>query len=459
MLQLKSKKLASKISKLPDQAGVYLMKDKKGRVIYIGKARRLRERVRSYFQASAFIPPKNQAMLASINNLDYLVTDSEVDALLLEARLIRDIQPRYNVMLRDDKTFPLIAITQETFPHVYLTRERGRKNTYYYGPFTNAREVRHALKILQRIFKFRTCGLVLRDKYVSQQQRPRTCLLYHIDHCSAPCENKINPLDYQESIRSLRAFLKGNKRSLLKRINLKMKTLSKSYQFERAARYRDQTKALKNIAQLGRLGEFYELSLGPSNQERLEDLKKLLGLDKLPRQIEGVDISDIKGKEAVGSLVTFIDGAPFKDGYRRYKIKWTQEGKPDDYQRMKEVLLRRYQRFSSAISVTTLNKTESSLDILPNILLIDGGEGHLRIAQRVFKELKVKPPLLVALAKGKYQKKELLHVSNRFESKPISPKFIGYGLLQYVRDEAHRFAHKYHLLLRKKKALNNSTQK
>ena len=144
--------LASKISKLPDQAGVYLMKDKKGRVIYIGKARRLRERVRSYFQPSVFIPPKNQAMLAFINNLDYLVTDSEIDALLLEARLIRNIQPRYNVMLRDDKTFPLIAITQETFPYVYMTRERGRKNTYYYGPFTNAREIRHALKILQRIF-------------------------------------------------------------------------------------------------------------------------------------------------------------------------------------------------------------------------------------------------------------------------------------------------------------------
>lgn len=124
---------------------------------------------------------------------------------------------------------------------------------------------------------------------------------------------------------------------------------------------------------------------------------------------------------------------------------------------MKEVLLRRYQRFSPAIPITTLNKTESSLDVLPNILLIDGGEGHLRIARRVFKELKVKPPLLVALAKGKDRKKEILHVSNRLESKPISPKFIGYGLLQYVRDEAHRFARKYHILLRKKKALNNST--
>ena len=436
--------LKKKIKKIPSAPGVYLMKDCRSRVLYVGKAKNLKHRVQSYFQSPVGLPLRVGAMMDQVKKVDYLKTDSEIDALLLEAKLIRDIQPKYNVDLRDDKTFPLLALTREDFPRVFITRDRGKKNLTYYGPFIQAGDLKSALKVLQRIFKFRTCRLKLSVSAVGQvNSAGKPCLLAHINQCVAPCINKISQEEYAEVIRSLGEFLTGRKKVLLKRLEREMGRLSRRREFEKAVFIRDQFKAVRAIDRTGKLGRFYEGSLADlSPTEKLKDLRKLLRLNRSPRKIEGVDIADLKGREAVGSLVTFVDAEPFKAGYRRYRIKYTPSGQPDDYQRLAEVVQRRFQ--------------SGDADFFPDVLLIDGGRGHLNVAAGVFRSLKLKSPCLVALAKGKLKGKRTKSVADTlYLSGPGRPSrsFVnssGFKLLQYVRDEAHRFAQKYHHLLRKK---------
>lgn len=408
------------------------MKDQRKRVIYVGKARNLKQRVSHYYQDSGNIEPKTSYLVKQIKDIDYLATDSEIDAMLLEAKLIRDIKPKYNVQLKDDKTFPLLAVSRDDdFPRVFITRERGKKNLTYYGPFTNVGDLRSALKLLHRILKFRTCLRAINTKKTS-----KPCLLYHIKECVAPCLGKISKEEYGEIIHLLEEFIKGNKNTVLTELTKKMDESSEKQDFERAALYRDQINALKGITTEGRMGQFYEgalASITPS--ERIKDLQILFGLENLPRKIEGVDISDLHGTEAVGSLVTFIDGEPFKNSYRKYKIKTVAEGESDDYERMREVVRRRI-----------LDKDNP----LPDILLLDGGKGHLMVIEQVFAREKVTPPIIAALSKSGGD-----HLVTNLQVQ--IPKFrilmnhsAGFTLLQYIRDEAHRFAQKYHHLLRKK---------
>ncbi|MBI4834013.1 MAG: excinuclease ABC subunit UvrC [Planctomycetes bacterium] len=437
-------KAAKKTGELPEQPGVYLMKDRRKRVIYVGKARNIRQRVSNYYHSAAQSDPKTAALMRQVKSIDYLATDSEVDALLLEAHLVRDIKPKYNIQLKDDKSFPLIGVCRSTersrrsrsddFPRVIITRQRGNKDIDYYGPFISTGDLRSGLNSLQKIFKFRTCKLSIKEK--NPIQKP--CLLYHINRCVAPCIGKISKKDYKDIISLLDEFLSGNKKKVLRRLSKKMEEASALRDFEHAAEYRDRINALKGITTEGRMGEFYEGALAAINpSERLKNLQSLLGLDKPPRKIEGIDISDIKGNEAVGALVTFIDAEPFKNGYRKYKIKTVAEGEADDYARMREVIRRR------------LFDTENEL---PDILLIDGGKGHLSITEKVFAEEKISPPLIVGLSKHKGD-----HiVTNDKAPKVITPKLLtkyaaGFKLLQYIRDEAHRFAQKYHHYLREKR--------
>jgi excinuclease ABC subunit C len=429
-------KAVKRTAQLPEQPGVYLMKDRRKRVIYVGKARNLKQRVSNYYQSVAESDPKTSALMRQVKDVDYLATDSEVDALLLEAHLVRDIKPKYNIQLKDDKSFPLIGLVKtDDFPRAIITRQRGNKEIDYYGPFINTGDLRSGLKSLQKIFKIRTCKLSLTEG--ATHQKP--CLLYHINQCVAPCIGKISKKAYKEIIGLLDAFLRGKKEKVINRLTKKMEEASLRKDFEYAAGYRDQINALKGITAEGRMGEFYEGALAVINpSERLKNLQSLLGLDKPPRKIEGIDISDIKGNEAVGALVTFIDAEPFKNGYRKYKIKTVAEGEANDYARMREVVRRR------------LFDQENEL---PDILLIDGGKGHLSITETVFAEKKISAPLIVGLSKHKGD-----HiVTNDKAPKVITPKLLtkysaGFTLLQYIRDEAHRFAQKYHHYLREKKA-------
>jgi len=421
-------RLKNKINKFPKTSGVYFMKNAAGRIIYVGKANNLQSRVRSYGHGA--LDTKTQSLMQEVRNITFRRTDSDLDALLLEARLVRELKPRYNIQLTDDKSFPLLAVTKEEIPRAFITRERGKKNMAYYGPFISSTDLRNAFRTLQRIFKFRVCKHRIGNG--------QSCLLAHINLCLAPCLGKISPASYRETITSLEDFLKGHKASLNKRLERLMKQASQRIDYETAAFYRDQIKALDNISETGKLGPFYEEAfLTETPQQKLQSLKETLGLTAEPVHIEGVDISDIKGTQAVGSVVVFIDGEPANNLYRRFKIRQTAEGMADDYSRIREIVRRRF---------AGLVKEGVKVDLL----LIDGGKGHVNAAAGVLSGLGITAPVIVGLAKGKKRESVYLLKPGVISKIRMTHKL---RLLAYVRDEAHRFAQKYHHLRRSKEAL------
>jgi excinuclease ABC subunit C len=417
------------IRKLPETPGVYLMKDSKGRVLYIGKAKSLRDRVSTYFNES-YGDPRIRAMVAQVRDIETLWAPSEVDALLMEARLIKDIKPKYNDRLKDDKSFTMLAITRfDDFPKVWVMRETDDADAEMYGPFTNAGELRDAVRVLQKIFKFATCTIEMRaDDPKRRHFRP--CLLHAIRRCTAPCADRVTRERYTADIEMLRTFLQGRRDLVLAGLRAKMKEASKLLEFERAAELRDQAKMLESLSKRTEL-DYIEGDITPIDpKEGLEALQKALGLAAPPRTIEGVDIAHVQGGESVGSLVNFVDGIPFKSGYRRYRIR-TVEG-IDDYAMIREVVTRRFRRL------------DEEGRVFPDVLLIDGGLGQLNSARAALADLGVTPPLLLSLAK----EEETLFRDGK--PVPLEKSSAALRLLMYVRDEAHRFAQHYHHLLRRK---------
>ncbi len=426
----------AKVRTFPTLPGVYLMKDAQGRVVYIGKAKNLRARAGSYFQKASELDARIKHWIGEVVDIDFLAADSEVDALLMEARLIKDIQPVHNADLKDDKTFPYLQITTgEDFPRVNFTREPNDRNVKLYGPFPRAKSLRGAIQVLQRIFKFRTCGLDI-DADDPKWRWFRPCLLASIDQCTAPCNLRIDSESYKKDIRRLRLFLDGKKDAVLAEMEEEMKEASRAMLFEKAASLRDEVKALKNLNLRGNLADHAQPEVFYQDPKRgLRGLQKVLKLDSMPRSIHGVDIAHLGGTETVGSLVTFIDGLPFKPGYRRYKIKSVTG--IDDYASIREVMSRRIQAM------------QERDEAFPDIWMIDGGKGQLNAALAAFEALKIAPPTLISLAK----QEEEIFVPGRSESIKLSRRSFSLRLLQYVRDEAHRFAQHYHHMLRKKRTL------
>jgi excinuclease ABC subunit C len=429
---------AEKVKQFPTTPGLYLMKDAQGRVIYVGKAKNLRSRACSYFHKTATADRRICDWIGEVADIDFLAADSEVDALLMEARLVKDIQPKYNHDLKDDKTFPYLQITTgEDFPRVNFTRQPLDRGAKLYGPFPRAKSLRGAIQVLQRIFKFRTCSLDI------QEDDPRwrwfrPCLLYSINQCTAPCNLRIDRETYKSGIRRLLMFLDGKKEALLKEMEEDMRTASKDLCFEKAARLRDEIKALRDLNLRGSLAKNAQPEVFYVDPRKgLKGLKQVLKLDALPRTIDGVDIAHLGGNEMVGSLVTFVDGLPFKPGYRRYQIK-SVEG-IDDFAAIREVVTRR------------IKGLQERDEPFPDIWLIDGGKGQLSSALAAFESLRVVPPTLIALAK----REEEIFVEGASEPIVLSRRSFALRLLQYVRDEAHRFAQHYHHLLRKKRTLGD----
>lgn len=418
---------------LPTGPGVYLMKDALARVIYVGKAVNLRSRVSSYFTQAAAVDRRTADLVPEIADIDFIETDSEVDALLLEARLIKDVQPKFNSELKDDKTFPYLEITtREDFPRVEFTRTPQEKGTKLYGPFTNAKKLRGTIAVLQKIFKFRTCTLDI-DEQDERWRWFRPCLLASINQCTAPCNLRISKEDYKRDIQRLRMFLDGKKDRLLKELNRDMLAASKELKFEKAARIRDQIKALDSLNLRGDLEEHAQPEVFYIDPKKgMTGLQKIFKLPELPRRIEGVDIAHLQGGETVASLVQFIDGLPFKHGYKRYKIR-TVEG-VDDFGSIREVVSRRVRRL------------HMEGEPMPDILLIDGGKGQLNAAVAAMRAVGVDPPFTISLAK----REEEVYLPGQSEPKRLSRHSFGLRLLQYVRDESHRFAQSYHHLLRRK---------
>jgi excinuclease ABC subunit C len=428
-----------KVKQFPAAPGVYLMKDRQGRVLYVGKAKNLRNRAGHYFTRAAAEDPRTADLVKLIADVDFIAADSEVDALLLEARLVKDVQPRFNVDLKDDKSFPYLQIrTREDFPRVEFTRTPRRRGVKLYGPFTSAKSLRAAMQVLQRIFKFRTCSLDINaDDPRWRWFRP--CLLHSINQCTAPCNFRVTKEEYRKQVRALRLVLEGKKERLLAEMEREMQEASAALLFEKAARLRDEIDALKKLGLRGEVDRDVQPQVFFIEPKKgLVGLRKVLGLAQTPRTVEGVDIAHLGGHETVASLVTFIDGLPFKPGYRRYRIKTVQG--VDDFASVREVVTRRFRRLLA-------EKAGEEGHAFPDVLLIDGGKGQLNAALDAFRLLGVEPPCLISLAK----REEEIYRVGADEPLRLSRHAAALRLLQYVRDEAHRFAQHYHHILRRKK--------
>jgi len=439
--------LLAKARVLPSVAGVYLMKDAKDVVIYIGKAARLPDRVASYFVPSADLGFKKQPMLERVVDFDVIECEGEWEALLTENRLIKDIKPRFNVRLTDDKSFPYLVITlREDFPRVFVTRNptgggdveltKLLTGAKVFGPFTNAGALREAVSLLQRAFKFRTCSLdIVENDPKNRVFRP--CLLAAINQCTAPCADRVTKGAYGDDIERFVRFISSKRSSMLREMRQQMEVLSKELQFEKAAAVRDQIIAIEKLDERANRSDGFQPETEIAYIDPVKgcrSLQKTLELETPVRCVEGFDIAHLMGSETVASKVSFVDGRPFKDEYRRYKIKGAGN---DDYMSIREVISRRYR------------DAGAGQELYPDVVLIDGGLGQLHAALEVFESLDVKPPMVISLAK----KEELIYIQRRSEPVRLARTNAGLRMCQAIRDEAHRFSRAYHHTLRRKKTL------
>lgn len=513
---------------LPKKPGVYIMRDANDEIIYIGKAKNLINRVRSYFREK-LDRPKTQILMSHFDSLEYIVTNSEKEALILEATLIKKHRPRYNVQLKDDKRYPYVKITNEKYPRLIITRNI-TKNGIYYGPFTDVTSVKKTVKFLKSLFKIRTC-----------RNMDGPCLNSQIDLCYAPCSGEISKEEYDEIINKIDLFFQGKYSVIVKNLKKEMAEAAENEQFEKAAVLRDQITSIEEIMEkqfvdlvdddldqdviaiapndnevvviimpirngkiVGRddflmSGSQYEsnseilfafiqqyygfnrhipkqillnesiddtelleewlsdlrgnkvyikvpmkgvklrlVNMAQKNAEIIKhqkkamensliELKKYLKLDKLPRIIEGYDISNISGKFAVGSKVSFKDAKPNKKKYKRFKIETPG---PNDFAMMKELLTRRLKMIDT--------------DEEPDLIVIDGGKGQLSMACEVLDELNLAHIPIIGLAK----EFEEIYIPNSKRPIIIPKNNKALHLLQQVRDESHRFAITYHRKLR-----------
>lgn len=420
---------------------MYLMKDADQTVVYIGKAASLRSRVGSYFQPSARHDPKTSQMVEQIDHFETIDCEGEWEALLVESRLIKDLRPRFNIRLTDDKTYPYLVITmRDDFPGVYVTRTPNDdrfKGARVLGPFTSVVDLRNALALLQRVFKFRTCELTIREKD-PRNRHFRPCLLHAIGQCTAPCADRVTRVDYREQIDRFLRLLGSRRTSMLRELRDDMNAASEARDYEKAARLRDELQGIEKLDERERRSkkdapdwqpEVTVFAADPT--KALRSLQKTLALDAPIRCIEGIDIAHLSGNQTVASKVSFIDGRPCKGAYRRYRIRTVEN---DDYMAIREVVSRRYR------------DAGSGNELYPDVILIDGGLGQLHAALEAFADLDMKPPMVISLAK----KEELIFMQERSEPIKLGRENPGLRLCQAIRDESHRFAQHYHHLLRRK---------
>jgi excinuclease ABC subunit C len=548
--------LEQKINNLPMDPGVYLFKDSKGVILYVGKAGNIKHRVNSYFQRPTEKDVKTLAMLEKVSGIETIVTDTEKEAYILENNLIKEHHPRYNVKLRDDKNYPCLRLSvKDEFPTLCIVRRIKKDGSLYFGPYPSATSLRETLKLIRRLFPIRTCL----DTKFSHRLRP--CLNYEMGRCMGPCCGKIEPIQYKEMVHQVKMFLEGKNKDLVERLRKRMEKESEELHFETAAKIRDQIEHIEKVIEkqkivsrdfldqdvigfhrqdhtiiihslfiragklLGGRGftlpstglpndeilssflqQYYRegkfipeqvlipmaipeqdlveqwltelkgrrvkilipmkgdkrhlLRMACENAEKFllaeskfkEDREKLLEaleeefhLRKIPRRIEAFDISNLQGGYAVGSMVTFVDGEPFKESYRHFKIETI--GGADDYGMMYEVLLRRYKKAAEGSD-------------LPDLVLLDGGRGQLNVAQEVMKELNIKGVDLISLAKaraveGPQKTKEKIFHPQYKEPLTLGRQSAVLHFLDRIRDEAHRFAITYHKKLRSRETIKS----
>lgn len=414
------------VSKLPKAIGVYSFKKGK-QFLYIGKANNIRKRVKNHFKKETF---KNSLFINEANKVGYIKTDSEIEALILEANLIKKKKPKYNIVWRDDKNFFFVGITKEELPRVFITHQptkalsskyrvsskrKKRLNTKYIGPFVEGSSLKKTLKVLRKIFPY----------YTVKKHSNLPCSWCHLGLCPGPHPDRKK---YLKDIKNLISVLKGKRKSVLKNLKKEMYSASKIKDYEKAAEIRDQLRALEKILSHAKI--FEKDKVIKDNWEKTEkELKEILKTKSKISRIEAYDVSNIQGQKAAGSMVTFIKGKPDKNFYRRFKIKISQ--KPNDVAMIKEILERR------------LKHLEWSL---PELILIDGGIAQLNTAVKI-KNKGIKNIKVISLAK----KENKLYIEN--QKKPLLLKKLPreiFNLILQLRDEAHRFAITYHKKIRKK---------
>lgn len=435
--------LKTRLASLPKTPGVYFHKNNNGEIIYVGKAAVLRNRVRQYFQTSRNRDPKTEALVAEISDVDWIEVESEIEALFLEAEMIRRYMPRFNILLRDDKSNLYVRIDMKSdYPSVTYTRQPLDDGALYLGPYLSGFSVKRALIYLRKIFPYSIHTVIPK----------RPCLQYHLGLCPGPETGELNSAEYKANLKKLMMYLKGERVRLAGQLEKEMQAAAKQKQFERAVELRNQLFALRNLGKQVIFSDKENMDL--SRDHALNDLCELLGLEKAPRRIEGYDISHMSGTDTVASMVVFTNGVSDKGSYRKFKMRIPGN---DDFAHMREVLERR------------LSEKHAKDWPRPDLFLIDGGKGQLGSALEVLKTRDVKTPA-IGLAKQfeeivirkdwqylQLNRKKLDELngtvaeSDEFLLVRLPQTSHIVKLLQRIRDESHRFAVSYHTVLKLKR--------
>ncbi len=416
-------------SQIPHKPGIYIYKNETGQIIYVGKAIDLYSRVSSYFNGAPD-RPKTAHLVTKIRSLETIIVSSELEALILEANLIKKYLPIYNIALTDDKDYLYIGITRETFPKVVTARKPDLQSySKYFGPFPSSRTVKETLRKLRRIFPW--CSNPIGPK----NRIGKACFYYHLKLCPGACVGVISEADYKKNITRFSKFLSGQKEELIKELEQEMFSYSKELNYESAEKIKKIIDGIHYLTQENRVKNYLENPNFLQDEARLglEELQEQLNLDKIPERIEGYDISNISGTNATGSMVVLTNGQIDKSQYRRFKIKIT--GRPNDFAMHAEMMGRR------------LKHDEWQT---PDLIIIDGGRGQVRASYSELQKRDINIPIL-----GLAKREEWLYPVDG-EIIKLSKKSAALKLLQKLRDESHRFAITYHRKLRSKAFLPNS---
>ena len=434
-----------RIDILPKSPGVYIMRDKSGTIIYIGKAKNLADRVKQYFQESNLYSRgwKLPSLLPLIAKIDYVTCDSERDALVLEEKLIKEYQPFFNSMGKDGKSYPYLKITmEEDFPRLVLTRRVIKGKDLYFGPYPKSYIVRSLMRFLwkSKYAPLRPC------KWNFSRQKPlatvkvNTCIYYHTGQCPAPCAGKISYEDYRALAARMADFLDGNFGNITERLTSLMQEHSQKMEYEQAAVFRNFLQALEHMKERVIVGKFKEekITTAMQNTDKLKRLAEVIGLKKLPAHIEAFDNSHLFGREAVGCMVCYINGEKNHEHYRRFKIRSKLPARGgSDFAMMEESVYRR------------LRQIKRDPAHAPDLILLDGGKSQITAALNAFERADLYIPF-IALA----ETHEGIYLPGAAESIKLPIGDPALNLLMEIRDEVHRFAVTYHRKLRDKAELH-----
>lgn len=485
-LETKNKKFKEKVLSAPMQPGCYLYMDKTGEVLYVGKAKSLKSRVKSYFMSYPKLESRIQIMLDQAMDVQLITVDSEFEALILENNLIKKYAPKYNVMLRDDKNYSYIKVEKvvkgvRDFPRIRLSRDQDDPNAIYYGPYPNNLPLKNILKRLRRVFPYVSCNRrlvqVSDNPLKIDTNNPTPCLYYHIGLCQAPCASLISKNEYAKNFRNIIKFLDGRKNEIIDDLQKQMDKLSKEFKYEEAAELRDRIRDIKYVTQNVTIGrDVDDIIVDTVKKEQREnainELIEELGFpaDKLKNhedfKIECYDISNIQGTNAVGAMTVMVDGVLRPDLYRRFKIRTKKT--PNDFAMLQEVLSRRFRHFMA--DQNREDEKDESFSVLPDLIIIDGGKGQLAATFKILSNFGLAALVpIIGLAK---REEEIFKVQwqfnedewpdlalKRFKRIFLPRKSQSLFLVQRIRDEAHRFGITFHRKLRSKQMVKEIEEK